>query len=332
MSKLRERVLAELFAQRDGEIAKLRDALAAMTEQAERARGWAAQWHAQARGYRLRLGQAKATAAALTDLAADGAAYKQQADAAVENCKAALTRARQAEAELDAAQQGLASAERARVSASDSLDEVRGYLNELYGLGFRLADILLHDKVEQVGDESDPLEKIAAQVVRKLRAAEARAMQAEQERDKLLTVEGDALRETYWIREGYDRGRRDTEEKLSHEVRSCPNGQSDPRDARIRELETYVQCLTKELGEENALRERLTQLLTHTAGGLKGRPAPLHLHDWSDLPQVAAALRRERDALKCASIESTPPPSRCRECGRLLVEQVATHCWPRCQE
>lgn len=143
-----------------------------------------------------------------------------------------------------------------------------------------------------------------------LAAVSERADRAEQERDKLLTIEADTLRETHWVRQGYDRGRRDAEE-------------------RVRELEAQVRRLTAERDEEGDVRERLAQLLAHTAGALKGRPRPLHAHDWSDLPRAAAALRRERDALRGASAEKSP--ARCRACGVLLVEQTATHCWPRCQ-
>lgn len=97
----------------------------------------------------------------------------------------------------------------------------------------------------------------------------------------------------------------------------------------LRLEEARARRLAEDRDEESALRERLAQLLAHTAGALKGRPRPLHAHDWSDMPRVAAALRRERDALKRASTEETP--ARCRACGALLVEQTATHCWPQCQ-
>lgn len=41
---------------------------------------------------------------------------------------------------------------------------------------------------------------------------------------------------------------------------------------------------------------RLADLLTDTANALKGEPDPLQMHDWSDLPTVAAAVVAERDA------------------------------------
>lgn len=64
------------------------------------------------------------------------------------------------------------------------------------------------------------------------------------------------------------------------------------------------------------VQRRLAYLLTCTAGSLKGRPEPFTLHDWSDLPRVAAELRKERDAL--------------REENRVLKEQLTAeggHSW-----
>ena len=52
---------------------------------------------------------------------------------------------------------------------------------------------------------------------------------------------------------------------------------------RISELERDVE-------EWDALRERMTNLLTRTANVLKGSPGPLQKHDWSDLPEVARRL------------------------------------------
>ncbi len=52
-----------------------------------------------------------------------------------------------------------------------------------------------------------------------------------------------------------------------------------------------VQQLVADLDEETALRERLADLLTQTAAALKGPPPEGTLHDWSDLPKVAAAHR-----------------------------------------
>ena len=45
------------------------------------------------------------------------------------------------------------------------------------------------------------------------------------------------------------------------------------------------------LAEEAALRERMSALLTGVARGLKGDPPPLVMHDWSDLPALAAEMR-----------------------------------------
>jgi hypothetical protein len=46
------------------------------------------------------------------------------------------------------------------------------------------------------------------------------------------------------------------------------------------------------------LREKLADLLEQTANALKGQPAPLHWHDWSDLPKVATQLKDEIETLK----------------------------------
>jgi hypothetical protein len=37
----------------------------------------------------------------------------------------------------------------------------------------------------------------------------------------------------------------------------------------------------------------MADLLTRTANALKGEPGPLMMHDWSDLPEVAAKARQE---------------------------------------
>lgn len=45
-------------------------------------------------------------------------------------------------------------------------------------------------------------------------------------------------------------------------------------------------CISDEC---DALRMRLSDLLTRTANALKGEPKPLHSHSWHDLPEIAAA-------------------------------------------
>lgn len=42
--------------------------------------------------------------------------------------------------------------------------------------------------------------------------------------------------------------------------------------------------------DDEALRARMADLLTRTANALKGEPEPLHLHDWSDLPERAGLV------------------------------------------
>jgi hypothetical protein len=51
------------------------------------------------------------------------------------------------------------------------------------------------------------------------------------------------------------------------------------------------------LRDEQALRERLSQLLTETAAALKGEPADNKMHDWSNLPLVARLLREDLERL-----------------------------------
>lgn len=53
-----------------------------------------------------------------------------------------------------------------------------------------------------------------------------------------------------------------------------------------------------ERDESDALRERMAGLLTGVANALKGDPGPLKMHDWSDLPTVAASVVAERDQMK----------------------------------
>lgn len=46
----------------------------------------------------------------------------------------------------------------------------------------------------------------------------------------------------------------------------------------------------------SALRDRMDSLLTGVAAALKGEPGPLVMHDWSDLPEVAAEVARRAAA------------------------------------
>lgn len=56
--------------------------------------------------------------------------------------------------------------------------------------------------------------------------------------------------------------------------------------------------LTEELAEDNALRNRMSDLLRDVAAGLKGPPPPLTLWDWSDLPVLAAKVTAQLNAIK----------------------------------
>lgn len=52
-------------------------------------------------------------------------------------------------------------------------------------------------------------------------------------------------------------------------------------------------AVTEELAVTRALRDRMSELLTGVAAALKGDPPALTMHDWSDLPALAAELRRQ---------------------------------------
>jgi hypothetical protein len=53
--------------------------------------------------------------------------------------------------------------------------------------------------------------------------------------------------------------------------------------------------LLAEIEEYVDINRRMADLLARTAAALKGPPRPLMMHDWSDLPAVAARVCRERD-------------------------------------
>jgi hypothetical protein len=67
-------------------------------------------------------------------------------------------------------------------------------------------------------------------------------------------------------------------------------------------------ALDAELQENDDLRRRLAELLTGTANALKGKPKPLHSHDWSDLPAVAAKVVNERDVAQGIVLAAMLPP------------------------
>lgn len=53
-----------------------------------------------------------------------------------------------------------------------------------------------------------------------------------------------------------------------------------------------VADLRADLDESDRLRERLAGILAGVANALKGPPKPMRMHDWSDLPAVAASVAR----------------------------------------
>ena len=67
----------------------------------------------------------------------------------------------------------------------------------------------------------------------------------------------------------------------------------------------------QEVEEEHAVLNRLTDLLTGVAKGLKGEPPELTLHGWSDLPELAQKWRTALE--KIASGELASQDIRMRE-------------------
>ena len=67
---------------------------------------------------------------------------------------------------------------------------------------------------------------------------------------------------------------------------------------RYEALIIKIAQLEAENDEESKLRKRLADLLEQTANALKGESEPLHLHDWSDLPEVARKLVAENKRLQ----------------------------------
>lgn len=57
-----------------------------------------------------------------------------------------------------------------------------------------------------------------------------------------------------------------------------------------------IDLLRQETDEYDQLITRQGELLTGVANALKGEPAPLSMHDWSDLPAVARTTKEAADA------------------------------------
>lgn len=81
---------------------------------------------------------------------------------------------------------------------------------------------------------------------------------------------------------------------LSRQLSRWPEGDMDEDWASLPDR------LRVESEEDDALRRRLGELLTGVAAGLKGPPAPRTLHDWSDLPALAAARTAQLAVVKTA--------------------------------
>jgi hypothetical protein len=65
-------------------------------------------------------------------------------------------------------------------------------------------------------------------------------------------------------------------------------------------IEAQLAELQREVDEDSAVRERLSELLTGIAVALKGKPPDLTMHDWSDLPVLAQKAVSDRDEAQLA--------------------------------
>ena len=89
--------------------------------------------------------------------------------------------------------------------------------------------------------------------------------------------------------------------------------------------------------ENEALRERLSALLRNTAIALRGPEPELTRWSWHDLPELATALKAQRDALLEALKGITPsmppadapchygivPQEKCGHCNRIALARAA---------
>jgi putative hydrolase of HD superfamily len=89
----------------------------------------------------------------------------------------------------------------------------------------------------------------------------------------------------------------------------------DARTTTAAEAGDDLATLREEMAATDALCARMTELLTGIAAGLKGDPPSLTMHDWADLPALAATMR---DAAQAAR-DAAPDPGLIRWCG-----------WPGC--
>jgi uncharacterized coiled-coil DUF342 family protein len=145
-------------------------------------------------------------------------------------------------------------------------------------------------------------------------AADNRKMHLETLRQQLLMYPTSAI-QTVW-REGIESALADVA-SLTRE-RDALNTELDERladIARMREeakefqalhaeetaaLKRERDALRAEADDDDRLRFMMAKILTDTANALKGTLPHLEGHDWSDLAEQAAALKRKLDALRSA--------------------------------
>ena len=82
-----------------------------------------------------------------------------------------------------------------------------------------------------------------------------------------------------------------------------------------------IAALEDQLAEEEHIRERMAHLLAETAVALKGPEEARKRHGWQDLPEAAASLRAEVEALRTAVANE-------REACALICDSVNTYSNP----
>lgn len=126
----------------------------------------------------------------------------------------------------------------------------------------------------------------AANITRAIRESHARAIQAEEEADRMRQALSSVLHKMT---------------EIAGVVEQLEAERDGLRYAGAKDNEEMCQALGRVLGQMNkdaeeagALRDRLADILTRTAAALKGPPPDDTLWSWHDLPEIAAALRGER--------------------------------------
>lgn len=95
-------------------------------------------------------------------------------------------------------------------------------------------------------------------------------------------------------------------------------------DDEIKDALAQLATARAEAAEDEALRERMADLLTRTAAAIRGEPEPLARHTWHDLPERAgAAMAALAGALKAARDLAASEAALRDEVARLEVREKA---------